>query len=411
MKFNCLSGLLVALLLVSTTSLKADSHLTVLKGARVVSPDGKGGVTVLKNGTVYLKGQKIQQVGDNLPVPKGAKVVDLKGKWILPGFIDAHYLSGSFTGETNEYSDAITQNFSPTVAFDPWGKGFVKLHQKGVTTIAVSPGNQNVVGGKVELIRVCPGKYPLERTAGPDLIKAAVGYEATVSGGLQRAPTSVSGAVKMLRTWVEKTFKPVGKGAKDLTKAKGKDETLITLPEPKTQAEQARLLIHIEARTQAARLLSSIEGRNVVPVLLHGSGITPEAWRLVDGYSHAVLGPLSFESSIKALSIPKELAAKKINFAFATDGDTEDLLTSAVLAMNNGLKFEEAVNSLTLNAAKIFGVDKNLGRIAKDYDADLVVWSNNPFSFKGKVESVWCLGKKVYDAPSTAKKPAKKEKK
>ena len=64
MKFNCLSGLLVALLLVSTTSLKADSHLTVLKGARVVSPDGKGGVTVLKNGTVYLKGQKIQQVGD-----------------------------------------------------------------------------------------------------------------------------------------------------------------------------------------------------------------------------------------------------------------------------------------------------------------------------------------------------------
>lgn len=393
--------------------------LTVLKGARVVSPDGQGGLTILGRGTVYLDGGRITQVGESLPVPEGARVVDLEGKWLLPGFIDAHYLVATHLGEVNEYSEAITREFSPSAAFDPWEQGFAGLLERGVTTVALSPGNQNVVGGEIELIRVRPGQVPLARISTPPAIKTALGYETTVSGELQRAPTSISGSVRMLRDWIVETFPVEKKNPSDLTRAPSTDGKLTAIEDGEEAAAApaavpTRLLVHVESRTQAARIVRTLRGRPLLPVLVHGREIQPDSWKLLKDYECVILGSKSFETSPRQLRVPAQLARQGVCFAFSSSGTREDVLTSAVLALNRGLSLEQTLASLTTHPAKIYGVEKSLGRIAPGHDADLVVWSDSPFSLRGRVEAVWSLGEKIYTAPAlpTAKsaKPSKEKK-
>ncbi len=67
----------------------------------------------------------------------------------------------------------------------------------------------------------------------------------------------------------------------------------------------------------------------------------------------------------------------------------------AATALRYGAKEEDLLKMLTINPAKILGIDKNVGSIEKGKDADLVVWSDHPFDMKAKVEMVYIEGKKI----------------
>ena len=59
----------------------------VLKNAHIISMKGE---EIIENGTVVVKNNRIQSVGKSIDVPTGAKVIDLEGKYLVPGFVDTH---------------------------------------------------------------------------------------------------------------------------------------------------------------------------------------------------------------------------------------------------------------------------------------------------------------------------------
>ncbi len=90
----------IAIVLFSAVAASAADQTIVLKAVRMF--DGKS-KALLQNGVVIVQGDKIVDVGSNLPVPAGAQVIDLGDTTLAPGFMDAHtHLTLDFSGNFNE---------------------------------------------------------------------------------------------------------------------------------------------------------------------------------------------------------------------------------------------------------------------------------------------------------------------
>ena len=388
-----ITGLCVLLFAVLVDVRTADaSEVQVLRNARVVTMDGPDhgyALRVLNPGSVVLRDGKIVDVAEAVEIPDGASVLDLDGRWLLPGFVDAHAPIGQeLNGEdANEFTDVITEDFDVLAAYDPWDAGLPRFFEHGVTSRAVSPGHENIVGGPIRVVKVAPGQYPPPVVDGPVVFKVSLTDDVLGGRGRPRFPTAKSGAMGVFRSW----------GA------------------ARRSAAPARVLIRLETRTEAetvARILEDhpkletvlSQGRSVGTTgTLDGARrrlIDAAGWRRLLQYEQAVLGPLHLGDPQWVLRIPAALERHGVRPAFASDGyPTKDLLTTAVLAHRAGLSLEAAVGALTAHPALALGVEDRIGRIAAGMDADLVAWTDNPFTLQGRVEYVWIDGKRVYSKP------------
>ncbi len=403
-RFASLGAVLTGMLLAATPAVRSDDpDVQALVNARIVSIDASGELSVLSRGTVLIRDGRIEAVGEGLAVPDGAEVVELEGRWLLPGFIDAHRLIEPYLFEGNEYTEAITEDFDPLLSFDPWDAKLAEHFAGGVTALAVSPGESNIVGGRVHVVKIMPGQYPPTPMNEIPAFKASLSDEVLGGSNLPRYPTAFSGAVKLLASWIEK------RGASQLAKVSKEPTSVGASLEPEKDLEKdpaGRVVIHVDTRTQAERLLVALADSSLKPVLVHGSQIDAEAWARLKAYRWVVLGPYRLDQSSKELAVPAALEREGASIAFCSDGTRRDLLTSAVLAMRNGLSRKGAVAALTDNPAKMFGIGGRVGRIERGLDADLVAWSTDPFSLSARVERVWVEGATVFRAP-TAPKPLK----
>ncbi|MBK8248667.1 MAG: amidohydrolase family protein [Gemmatimonadetes bacterium] len=124
--------LLLAIALVAPRALRAQEPVTAIVGGTII--DGNGGPPIVE-GVVVVRGSRIVAVGQSsqVVVPRGARVIDAKGKWITPGFIDANVHVSIYSGLENfaRYQDRFA-----AVALEA-----AQLHLKvGVTTIRDSYG-------------------------------------------------------------------------------------------------------------------------------------------------------------------------------------------------------------------------------------------------------------------------------
>src|ERR1043166_8331549 len=93
------SWVVLAFFCFSVSAYAAD-ELIVLKAARMF--DGKSN-SLVQNGVIVIKNDKIVDAGSNLPILDGARVVDLGDATLCPGFMDAHtHLTADFSGNYNE---------------------------------------------------------------------------------------------------------------------------------------------------------------------------------------------------------------------------------------------------------------------------------------------------------------------
>jgi len=381
-------------------SLLFAESVQLLRNAKVVTvseADGSPELTILERASVLIRDGKIAAVELEMTAPEGAMVSDLSGLWLLPGFIDAHYPLGQERGgrDANEFTEAITEDFDVLTAFDPWDPELPEILARGVTSLAVSPGHINVIGGPVRVLKVAPGVYPPPSVSGLTVFKASLNRDVYGGPGLARFPTSAAGAMEVFRGWVD------GRMGN---------------PEP----EPGRLIVRLETRAQAEsvfRLLAGHKGLDAVISqgrLLGGDGhldadstrwMRPESWRRLPRALDVILGPLDLRDPASHLRIPSALEGRGTYVAFATDGyPKKDLLTSAVLARRNGLSFQAALASLTSRGARLLGVQDRIGRVAVGLDADLVAWTDNPFTLQGRVESVWVEGQLVHGEPAPGRR-------
>src|SRR5262245_35330713 len=144
-------GALVLAGLFAATGVAAAQERLAIKGGRIIPIAGP----VIEDGVVLVKEGKIQALGKSLSIPSEYRVIDATGKVVMPGFIEAHSSRGMDQGNERNNNVAF---LSVVDAIDPGQEYFEDCLRNGVTTVAIVPGNETMIGGQAAIIKTA-GSY------------------------------------------------------------------------------------------------------------------------------------------------------------------------------------------------------------------------------------------------------------
>lgn len=386
----------------------ASGQPIAITGGRVVPIAGEP----IENGTVVLEGGRIAAVGADVEVPDGAQVVDAAGAWVLPGFVEAHAHMGvheeaeGWAGQdTNEMTDPNGARMRALDAVNPADEGFRDALSGGVTTAVVKPGSGNPIGGQTVALK-CWGRIVDEMLLRePVSVKSALGENPKrVYGDQKKLPSTRQGVAAVIRDAMMRAQDY--KARRDRAAEKGDPfdrdpscEVLVRVLDGELPWSQ-----HSHRADDIATALRLADEFGYRLVINHGT----EAHLLADVIAErgvpVVIGPLfttrsKVELRNRHLRNPGLLAAAGVTIAITTDHPVVPinfLVHQASLAVKEGLDRAEALRTLTLNPARIMGLDDRVGSLEVGKDADVVVWSGDPLDVFSRALRVFVGGREVY---------------
>ncbi len=363
-------------------------------------------------GDVLVEDEKIKEVGKSLASDVD-RVVDLKGKFLFPGFVDAHSHIGLFeegvgevySSDGNEMTDPVTPHVRAIDAFNPQDPAILRALKGGVTTVMILPGSANPIGGQgaiLKLKRSTVDKMIVKEPAG---LKMAFGENPKrVYGEQKKMPSTRIGVAAVVRDYFLKVQDYMME--KEVAKKEGKPFTKRNL---KYEIGEMVLKRTIPARIHAHRADDILTAMRIAEefgfnlVIEHGT----EGYKIVDVLKErkvpVVAGPfLAFRTkyelkdmTMKAIKILNENGILASLMCDHPVIPLEYASIQAAAGLRYGAKEEDLLKMLTINPAKILGIDDRIGTIEEGKDADLVVWSGHPFDMSSKVESVYIDGKEI----------------
>lgn len=344
--------------------LQEASETILLKGARVVTLAG----SEIENGLVLIEAGKIRRIGAEVEAPAGAQRIELpKGSWLLPGFVDLHsHLGSAF--DVEESTEAVTPQVKAVEAFTSQHRDVRAALGSGVTAVALSPGNGNLVGGRVGVVKLNGLRYDKALLLDSVAMKVSLGSDALRR---DREPTSSAGALRSLRQ-------------------------LLRSPSP--ELGDLPLFVHADTSAEIQGVLDLAGSLKVPMVLLHAREARRVPARALRGLTIAH-GPLGPGDPREILETPAALSRAGARLAFVSDAPAtaeDHLRVTAAFAVKYGLDRHEALRALTVVPAEALGLSKRLGTIEEGKDADLVVWSGDPLSLTSAVEIVIVNGSVTY---------------
>lgn len=374
---------------------------------KIFTPDPVKGIVLIKEGKIAAVGQ--------LEVPEGAEIIDAKGKWVVPGFIDAHTHLGVCEetyriegDDTNEMTDPVTPHVRALDAINPEDEGLRDAVRGGITTVFAGPGSGNVIGGTglvMKTIGKVVDKMVVREPAG---LKVAFGENPKrMYGDEKKMPMTRMGTAALLRESLVKAqnyLEALKRGEQDPSELPERDLKMEALVMVLKKEIPMRAHAHRADDIMTAVRIAREFGINlVIEHCTEGHKIAEE---LVEAGVPAVVGPsLSNRAKIELKDItfktPGVLAKAGVQVALMTDHPVipvQYLPICAGLAVREGMSQEDALKALTINPAKILGVDHRLGSLEPGKDADVVIWSGNPLEVMSKPEMVIMDGKVVFKA-------------
>jgi imidazolonepropionase-like amidohydrolase len=388
---------------------------TAIVGGRVVPVEGEP----IEGGTVLLRDGKIAAVeGPGFTVPSGVVVVDAAGKWVLPGFIDAHAHAGvaeeaeGWAGQdTNERTEPNTAHVRALDAINPADQGFRDAITGGVLAVNVNPGSANPIGGQTVAIK-CWGRTVDEMVLRePAGLKSALGENPKrVYGDRNETPSTRLGTAAVIRGAFVAAQNYQAKLAAAASSDAPSSERTVVDRDLKLEALSRVLRREIPWRQHCHRADDIATAMRMARefgyelVIDHGT----EAHLLADQIAAAsvpvVIGPLftsrsKVELRNRSLANPGRLAAAGVRIAITTDHPVVPihfLIHQATLAVKEGLDPVTALRAVTINPARIIGVDSRIGSLAVGKDADLVIWSGDPLDVMSRAERAFTDGREIY---------------
>ena len=367
---------------------------------------------IIENGFVYIKGEKIKKVGNMSELKiSDEKTIDLKGKNLYPGFIDAHTHMGlfesglGFEGEDgNEYTNPLTPQLKAIDAVNPMDKSFEEAIMAGITTVVTGPGSANPMGGQILAMKtsgVCVDKMVIKN---PLAIKFAFGENPKVIyNSKNQAPMTRMAIAAIIREQLNKAKRYMI----DKVKAK-KDPENFDYPEYDAKCESLIPLLkreipaHIHAH-RADDIFTAIriaKEFDIDYVIVHATEGHLISKYLKNEQVRILAGPILSDRSKPELAnlsskTLEVLSQHGISFAITTDHPEvpiQYLLIIAAVAVREGLDEYEAIKSVTINPAIICNIDERVGSIKEGKDADLVVFEGSPLDIMRKPLLVVCNG-------------------
>lgn len=379
---------------------------TLLRGAMLHPGDGRAPFV----GDLRLEGGRIREVREGAGrAPRGVEVVELRGRHVAPGFIDAHVHLGVMpegspheSKDINEMTAPVTPQMRALDAVWPGDTAFNKARAAGVTTVCVLPGSGNVIGGTGVVMKTAGRNVERMALRAPACLKVAFGYNVKHSHGIKanRMPLTRMGIAALFRQAFDeaRTYADKRRKDADFPADAGKDVLLSVL------AREIPVRAHCARSDDILTALRLAREYDLELILDHGYEAHFVLEEVVAAGAAVVLGPAfrtcgSTESLHMSFESTKVLDDAGLIVAHMTDHPiipVEYLSIQAGLCVRAGMTPERALATITHNPARILGVADRIGRLAPGLDADLVVLDGPPLSLESRVLETRIEGRVVH---------------
>ncbi|MDQ1217099.1 amidohydrolase [Microbacterium arborescens] len=374
----------------------------------VSAPVIEGGTVIVTDGVITAVG------GAETPVPEGAEVVDAAGRWVLPGFVEAHgHLGVHEDGEgwsgndTNEMTDPNGARFRALDGIDIDEVGFRDALRGGVTSVVIKPGSGNPIGGRTVAIKTWGGRTVDEQVIAENVsVKSALGENPKrVYGDKKQTPSTRLGVASVLRDAFVGAQNYVAK--RDAAAAKGEPFERDLGKETLAEVLDGTLLWdqHSHRHDDIVTAIRLAEEFGYRLVVNHGTEGHKIADVLAEKGIPVIFGPMltsrsKVELRDRAIGALALIAAAGVTVAITTDHPVvpiDQIRLQAILAVREGLPADVALQALTTNPPSILRLDDRVGALETGRDGDLVLWSGDPLAVESRVEHVVIGGTTVLE--------------
>jgi imidazolonepropionase-like amidohydrolase len=379
----------------------ADGPTWAITNARIVTVSG----AVIPKGTIVIKGNRIDAVGANAAVPAGVKPMDVQGSTVIPGMIDASTDIGLNEPGVRNYDDVteilpFDQMLRTRVAYKSDSIAIPVARSEGITTIGVRPGG-GTISGEIPVMNLDGWTWEeatLRAAAGLAFNYPGAGGGRGGGGGGRGGVTQPTGPdpIKTLNQLLER--------ARAYAKQPATRQVDWTL-EPFLPVLDRRQALYVTATTEQniKDAVAWADKQNVRIVLQTGADAQKTAALLKQHDVPVILSsilslpPREDEFHAYPYQAPGVLAKAGVTFAFSSGGFqfSRDVPFQAGRAVAWGLPHDDAIKALTLDAARVLGVDSQVGSIDAGKVANLVVLTGDPLEIRSQIRHVIIAGRDV----------------
>lgn len=365
------------------------------------------------DGYLWVKDGKIAGVGPSAEAPADPEIIDLAGKTLLPGFVDAHCHLGmwedglGFEGDDgNEATDPVTPQLRAIDALNPLDRTFAEARLGGVTTVLTGPGSANAIGGQWAALKTA-GRRIDDMVLDPAIgMKFALGENPKVTYNEKNvAPVTRMATASLIREQLRKASRYLS----DKERA-GKEEDF---DEPEFDAKCEALIpvltgkqkafFHAHRADDVFTAIRIAREFKLDLVLVHCTEGYLVRDLLAEEKIPVIAGPILSDRSkpeLRNLTVenPGLLDKAGIQTALCTDHPVipiQYLALCAGVAVGAGMDREQALKAITINAARAAGIQDRVGSLAVGKDADFSVFDGDPCSPYVRPEMVFIDGKPV----------------
>lgn len=364
-------------------------------------------------GSVLIDGGKIISVGEDLSAEGCDEIIDASNMVVMPGIIDAHCHVGmwedsmGFEGaDGNEESNPVTPHLRAIDAINPMDRNFREAYEAGVTTVMTGPGSANVMGGQFAIIKTYGRRVDDMIVKAPAAIKLAFGENPKhVYSSKKQTPQTRMAIAALIRETLMKAVEYKEKKER----ANGDPEKMPAF-DIKMEALIPVLNREIPLKAHAHRaddIFTAIRIAREFGLKITLDHVT-EGHLIVDILKKEniplIVGPSFGERckiELKELSFktPGILSNAGIKIALMTDHPViplQHLTMCAAYAVKEGMKAEEALKAITINAAQILGIEDRVGSIEPGKDADIAIFDKDPLDIMSRTTYVFINGRQVF---------------
>jgi len=390
---------------------KAQDHPIALVGGTIHPVTGPD----IPNGTILFEKGKITGIGATLDLPEGTERIDVAGKQIYPGLINANSTLGLSEIEavraTNDFAETgeVNPNVRGEIAVNPESELIPTTRANGVVVANVMPQG-GIVSGKSAAIM-------LDGWTAEDLVlKALVGLVVNwPTMTIQRYPWITQSEADQMkeRDRQLKVLRDLFDDARAYAVAK-KAEEAKGVPFHPTDLRLESMIpvldrvvpvfVRANEMTQIEAAVQWAKDEKVRLVIVSGR----DSWRVADLLKEnnvpVIVGPIldvpsrDWEAYDNAFTVPAKLSVAGVPFAISGEGEAfaeRNTPYQAAMAAAYGLPKEEALKAITIYSAKVLGIDDRVGSLETGKDATLIVTTGDPLEIETNVTMEFIQGKKI----------------
>jgi len=380
----------------------------------------------IENGVLLMENGKITAAGSAaaVKVPKGATIFDAKGMTVYPGLIDSETNLGlteiaadQMGNDLVETSDEIFPHMHVYDAFHAETEHIPIDRFNGITNAIVAPRGSDTMPGQDTFIQLAGrdrdqmiltkdialamnfGEAPKRRGGGGEGLSGR--YPSTRMGEVAQLHQALIDATEYMKARADAAAKPAAdstdtaaKGRASGSKFDLKNEALI----PYLKGERP-VIIGVEEGHDVEAIMALAQEFHLKVVLsrvTHSQGVLD---KIASYHVPVIIGPIydlpeAGERYDAVYSLPAELAKRGVKIALASYENEfiRNLPYAAGYAVAYGLPYDEAMRSITLNPAEIFGVADKLGSLDVGKTANVVIANGDPLDVRTSVKQVYIDG-------------------